>query len=189
MESASFRKEVTAEITGFQHRITHKVKSIAGVFSQSLQDALTKQETRFDHRFEEMKSLLQGVGGGRPQRDWRGRLSLKGWKTDGQSLGHWSLQIFTLGSLHADGAQILTAPAPASRPCTCSSALQRRVVAVHQVALQAQHAHGGVAPHAELSHLLSADAEAPPSSPAETSLGKGVRHLLQVPHPRLDAVC
>ena len=65
-ESAAFRKEVTAEITGFQHRITHEVKSIAGVFSQSLQDALSKQETRFDHRFEEMKSLLQGIGGGRP---------------------------------------------------------------------------------------------------------------------------
>ena len=47
-ESASFRKEVTAEITGFQHRITHEVKSMAGVFSQSLQDALSKQETRFD---------------------------------------------------------------------------------------------------------------------------------------------
>ena len=40
--------------------------------------------------------------------------------------------------------------------------LQRRVVAVHQVALRAQHAHGGVAPHAELSHLLGGDAEAPP---------------------------
>ncbi|CAJ1332250.1 unnamed protein product, partial [Effrenium voratum] len=65
-ESASFRKEVTAEISGFQHRITHEVKSMAGVFSQSLQDALSKQETRFDHRFEEMKNLLQGIGGGRP---------------------------------------------------------------------------------------------------------------------------
>ena len=65
-ESASFRKEVTAEITGFQHRITHEVKSMAGVFSQSLQDALSKQETRFDNRFEEMKNLLQGIGGGRP---------------------------------------------------------------------------------------------------------------------------
>ena len=65
-ESASFRKEVTAEITGFQHRITHEVKSMAGVFSQSLQDALSKQETRFDHRFEEMKNFFQGIGGGRP---------------------------------------------------------------------------------------------------------------------------
>ena len=43
-ESASF-KEVTAEITGFQHRITHEVKSMAGVFSQSLQNALSKQQT------------------------------------------------------------------------------------------------------------------------------------------------
>ena len=40
--------------------------------------------------------------------------------------------------------------------------LQRRVVAVHQVALRAQHAHRRVAPHAELSHLLGGDAEAPP---------------------------
>ena len=40
--------------------------------------------------------------------------------------------------------------------------LQRRIVAVHQVALRAQHAHRRVAPHAELSHLLGGDAEAPP---------------------------
>ena len=40
--------------------------------------------------------------------------------------------------------------------------LQGRIVAVHQVALRAQHAHRGVAPHAELSHLLGGDPEAPP---------------------------
>ena len=44
------------------------------------------------------------------------------------------------------------APAPASR--LGAVLLQRRVVAVHEVALRAQHAHGRVAPHAELSHLL-----------------------------------
>ena len=40
--------------------------------------------------------------------------------------------------------------------------LHRRVVAVHKVALRAQHAHRGVAPHAELLHLLGGDAKAPP---------------------------
>ena len=40
--------------------------------------------------------------------------------------------------------------------------LQRRVVAVHEVALRAQHAHGGVAAHAELSHLLGRCRGAPP---------------------------
>ena len=54
-------------------------------------------------------------------------------------------------------------PAPSLRPCACSSARRRprstrcgapsrRVVAVHKVA------HGRVAPHAELSHLLCGDA-------------------------------
>ena len=60
----------------------------------------------------------------------------------------------------------------ASRPCTCSSARQRprstRCGAPSAPGRscpqgrRAQHAHRGVAPHAELSHLLGGDAEAPP---------------------------
>lgn len=65
-DAEDFRRDVTAEINGFQHRISHEVKGLAGAVSQSLQGALTKQESRIDNRFEEMKGLLQGLSGNRP---------------------------------------------------------------------------------------------------------------------------
>ena len=56
--------------------------------------------------------------------------------------------------------------------------LQRRV---HKVALRAQHAHRRVAPHAELSHLLSGDAEAPPVV-AQRGVKVGAARKAACPH-------